>query len=390
MQIPEHLKKAVDNYLAGTATSSEKQQVNDWFQSFNDEEVAVSADVTDQWSKLREDMRTGIQASIQRQEPLAKPDSVRFLSLYRWVAAASIALLVCGGYFYFSQRTPSINTAKLSGNKHLQIHDVPPGGSKAVLTLADGSTVVLDSAKNGTLIRQGSVNISKPEDGRLAYNASSAGAKEVLYNVIATPRGGEYALQLADGSKVWINAASSLRFPTAFNGNERTVELTGEAYFEVAGDAEKPFKVIVNGIEVAVLGTHFNINAYTDESSISTTLVEGAVKVIADHQSLLLSPGQQAQVDKAGEMTLVKKANLDVATAWKNGRFEFEDNSITSVMQQIQRWYNVEVVYDGKTPDIRFSGAISRQENVSKVLTMLELTHLVRFRMENNTIHIMP
>lgn len=390
MQIPEHLKKAVDNYLAGIATPLEKQQVNDWFRSFNDEEVEVSADVTDQWSKLREDMRVGIQASIQRQESLAKPVKVRLLSAYRWAAAASILLLVCGSYFYFNQRPPSIDIAKVSGKKHLQLHDVPPGGSKAVLTLADGSTVVLDSAKNGTLIRQGTVNISKPEDGQLAYNAGAPGAKEVLYNVIATPRGGEYALQLADGSKVWINAASSLRFPTAFNGNERSVELTGEAYFEVARNAEKPFKVIVNGIEVAVLGTHFNINAYADESSIKTTLVEGAVKVTADHQSLLLSPGQQAQVDKAGEMTLIKKANLDVATAWKNGRFEFEDNSIISVMQQIQRWYNVAVVYDGKVPDIRFSGAISRQENVSKVLTMLELTHLVRFRMENNTIHIMP
>ncbi|MET6996334.1 FecR domain-containing protein [Chitinophaga defluvii] len=390
MQIPEHLKKAVDNYLAGIATPLEKQQVNDWFRSFNDDEVEIPSEVPDQWLKLREDMRAGIEASIQRQEPLAKPARVRLLSVYRWVAAAGIALLVCGSYFYFSQRSPSVDAAKISGNTHLQLNDVPPGGSKAVLTLADGSTIVLDSAKNGTLIRQGTVDISKPEDGQLAYNTGAPGAKEVLYNIIATPRGGEYALQLADGSKVWINAASSLRFPTAFNGDERRVELTGEAYFEVAGDPGKPFKVIVNGIEVAVLGTHFNINAYTDESSIRTTLVEGAVKVTGEHQSLLLSPGQQAQVDKAGEMTLIKKANLDVATAWKNGRFEFEDNSITSVMQQIQRWYNVAVVYDGKIPDIRFSGAISRQENVSKVLSMLELTHLVRFRMENNTIHIIP
>lgn len=390
MQIPEHLKKAVDNYLAGIATPLEKQQVNDWFRSFNDDEVEVPSEVPDQWLKLREDMRAGIEASIQRQEPLAKSARVRLLSVYRWVAAAGIALLVCGSYFYFSQQSPSVDAAKISGNTHLQLNDVPPGGSKAVLTLADGSTIVLDSAKNGTLIRQGTVDISKPEDGQLAYNTGAPGAKEVLYNIIATPRGGEYALQLADGSKVWINAASSLRFPTAFNGDERRVELTGEAYFEVAGDPGKPFKVIVNGIEVAVLGTHFNINAYTDESSIRTTLVEGAVKVTGEHQSLLLSPGQQAQVDKAGEMILIKKANLDVATAWKNGRFEFEDNSITSVMQQIQRWYNVGVVYDGKIPDIRFSGAISRQENVSKVLTMLELTHLVRFRMENNTIHIIP
>lgn len=390
MKIPEHLKKAVDNYLSGIATPLEKQQVNDWFRSFNDDEVEVPSEVPDQWLKLREDMRAGIEASIQRQEPLAKPARVRLLSVYRWVAAAGIALLVCGSYFYFSQQSPSVDAAKISGNTHLQLNDVPPGGSKAVLTLADGSTIVLDSAKNGTLIRQGTVDISKPEDGQLAYNTGAPGAKEVLYNVIATPRGGEYALQLADGSKVWINAASSLRFPTAFNGDERRVELTGEAYFEVAGDPGKPFKVIVNGIEVAVLGTHFNINAYTDESSIRTTLVEGAVKVTGEHQSLLLSPGQQAQVDKAGEMILIKKANLDVATAWKNGRFEFEDNSITSVMQQIQRWYNVAVVYDGKIPDIRFSGAISRQENVSKVLSMLELTHLVRFRMENNTIHIIP
>lgn len=390
MQIPEHLKKAVDNYLAGIATPLEKQQVNEWFQAFNDEEVEVPSDIADQWLQLREDMRTSIRASIGREEGAVKPAFMRFLSGYRWAAAASAVLLVLGGYFYFSQRVPSADITKIAGNESQPLYDVPPGGNKAVLTLADGSTVVLDSAKNGTLIRQGSVNISKPEDGQLAYNASQPGVTEVLYNTIATPRGGEYALQLADGSKVWINAASSLHFPTAFNGNERRVELTGEAYFEVAKHPGKPFKVIVNGMEIAVLGTHFNINAYTEENSIKTTLVEGAVKVTADHQSLLLSPGQQAQVNKAGEMTLIKKANLDVATAWKNGRFEFEDNSITSVMQQIQRWYNVEVVYDGKVPDIRFSGAISRQENISKVLTMLELTHLVRFSMENNTIHIIP
>ncbi len=217
MQIPEHLKKAVDNYLAGIATPLEKQQVNDWFRSFNDDEVEIPSEVPDQWLKLREDMRAGIEASIQRQEPLAKPARVRLLSVYRWVAAAGIALLVCGSYFYFSQRSPSVDAAKISGNTHLQLNDVPPGGSKAVLTLADGSTIVLDSAKNGTLIRQGTVDISKPEDGQLAYNTGAPGAKEVLYNIIATPRGGEYALQLADGSKVWINAASSLRFPTAFN-----------------------------------------------------------------------------------------------------------------------------------------------------------------------------
>ncbi|CAL1519686.1 FecR domain-containing protein [Chitinophaga sp. MM2321] len=394
MQIPEQLRKAIDNYLAGMATPLEKQQVNDWFYAFHDEEVEVPADVADLRLQLQESMRAGIRASIQQHEKAAKPALVIFLWKHRWIAAASILFLACSSYFYFNRTVSSDGMAATAHKTNFHMHDVAPGGNKAVLILADGSNIVLDSARNGTLIQQGKTKISKPEDGRLTYSPGQSGTAEILYNTIATPRGGEYELVLADGTKVWMNAASSLHFPTTFHGKERRVVLTGEAYFEVAKNPDMPFKVTVNDMEVAVLGTHFNVNAYTDENSIRTTLLEGAVKVTATaastgQQPMLLKPGQQAQVNKEGQLQLVKNVNVDVATAWKNGRFEFDDNSLPSVMRQITRWYNVDVVYEGNIPDISFSGAISRQENVSQVLTMLELTHMIRFRLEGKTIHIM-
>ncbi len=277
-------------------------------------------------------------------------------------------------------------------------NDISPGGNKATLTLANGATVILDSAHNGEITQQGNQKILKLDNGLLAYNktnslsASALLKTEILYNTIQTPRGGQYAIVLPDGSKAWLNAASSLRFPIAFAKNERRVELTGEAYFEVNHDSHKPFKVVIpaspsgeGGGEVEVLGTHFNINAYEDEGEIKTTLLEGSVKLMRSDKSNLLKPGEQGQINKSGAIKIIQDADLEEALAWKNGNFQFNAN-IESIMRQVSRWYDVEIVYDGEKVNQNFVANISRNVPVSKLLRLLQLTNLVHFKIDGKKI----
>ena len=227
-------------------------------------------------------------------------------------------------------------------------------------------------------------------NGSLSYqNISKSKTPETLYNTISTPNGGDYQLVLADGSKVWLNAASSLRFPANFVGRERKVELTGEAYFEVAKNPAMPFKVKLNGMEVEVLGTHFNINSYADESAIRTTLLEGSIKINRPHASSLLKPGQQAMMDKNGQISVINDADLDEAVAWKDGKFQFDRADIHNVMRQLARWYNIDVEYKG-TVASHFGGTISRDVNLSKVLGMLHLTGEVKFQVQDKKVIVMP
>jgi ferric-dicitrate binding protein FerR (iron transport regulator) len=217
----------------------------------------------------------------------------------------------------------------------------------------------------------------------------------MVYNTIATPRGGEYQIELSDGTKVWLNAASSLKFPAAFTGDERNVMLTGEAYFEVAKNAKMLFNVTVNGLRVDVLGTHFNVNAYSDENVIATTLLEGAVKVTSQviagtpSRSLTMKPGQQANVTGAGRMSLVKDADVEKAVAWKNGQFQFDNEDIATIMRQISRWYDVDVLYQGAVPKRFFTGKISRRSNASQVIDMLEFAG-VNLKLVGRNIVVVP
>jgi transmembrane sensor len=310
----------------------------------------------------------------------------RFRPLYKWIAAAAILVFVVGGLWFIVGRdgaeTPSIAVTP-------KMNDVAPGGDKAILTLADGTKVVLDTADNGAITKQGDVTVIKL-NGQLAYNKGGAGATEVLYNTISTPRGGQYQLVLADGSKVWLNAASSLKFPTAFNGNDRVVELSGEGYFEVTHDANKPFHVKVNDMGVQVLGTHFNINSYSDEPAIKTTLLQGRVMVKKAEKLVYLNPGQQA-VTQPGEDNI--KVDYDVDTeevvAWKNGRFRFNSANIEAILRQTARWYDVEVIYRGETNET-FSGGLPRSENISQLLKILEATGKVGFTINGKQIIVQP
>jgi transmembrane sensor len=307
-----------------------------------------------------------------------------------WWAAAAILLLIASGSYFFLNHQHSKTPVASVENKVL-INDAAPGGNKAILTLANGSEIILSNAKNGALTQQGNTKVVKLEDGKLAYQSGKINAPIAIeYNTVSTPRGGQYQLTLSDGSKVWLNAESEITFPTAFTGKERKVVIKGEAYFEVAHDATKPFEVTANGMEVQVLGTHFNINAYDDDNYIKTTLLEGSVKVTKGNESVLIVPGEQAKVSSSTDVIKIKKdADLDEAVAWKNGFFYFSHAGLQTVLHEFSRWYDVDVEYEGVLPQRVFEGKIQRSLNLSEVLKILE-TNDVHFKIEGKKIVVTP
>lgn len=290
----------------------------------------------------------------------------------RWaVAAVLIGLIACGTYIFFNARKQASPIAVT------RVTDLPPGSNKAVLTLANGQQVILDNTNKGAIASQGSAQVIKLDSGLLAYNKTGKGTEEVLYNLITTPRGGQYQLILPDGSHVWLNAASSLRYPTAFVGKQRQVELSGEAYFEVIKNARQPFLVKTSHVNITVLGTHFNIMAYGEESLIQTTLAEGSVQVSNVSGSVLISPGQQASFNKSGNQHFtVAQANLEEVLAWKNGQILLSNVNVPAIMRQISRWYDVDISYSGGIPDKSFSGMIDRNVPLSDVLKVLDAYNL--------------
>lgn len=307
---------------------------------------------------------------------------------YRQILATAAVLIVLltGAFFLKNYLTKSRQeTAKAVS----PVQDIPPGGNRATLTLAGGSMILLDSAQNGLLARQGGTKVIKLNNGQLAYQGARNTQGTVTYNTITTPRGGEYKVTLPDGSNVFLNAASSLTYPTAFPKDRRSVKLTGEAYFEIAPNSKSPFLVQVDSMQVQVLGTAFNIMAYPEESTIRTTLVEGAVKVLASHQEKALKPNQQAILNSDGQLSLNTQANINEAIAWKNGYFQYSDATIDDIMKDVSRWYNVKIEYDG-TIHRHFVARISRDEPVSRLLQLLELTHSVHFNIESNKIIVRP
>lgn len=299
------------------------------------------------------------------------------------IAASVIGLIIMGGWL-LSNKNARPQTAKAKEKKIEYKNDVLPGGDKAVLTLADGSTIVLDDAKNGSLSQQGNSKVIKI-DGKLAYDVLSDGSKAIVYNTIATPKGGQYQVELADGTQVWLNAASSLHFPTAFTGKERRVEITGEAYFEVKKNA-MPFVVSVNGAEVQVLGTHFNVMAYNEEEAVKTTLLEGAVNFISGAKSNMLKPGQQAQLEKSGHVKVESDVDVESVLAWKNGLFHFESSDLETVLRQIARWYDVEVVFKSKKTYDPLYVEMPRNTKLSDVLKALEISGGAKFDIQGKKI----
>jgi ferric-dicitrate binding protein FerR (iron transport regulator) len=407
-----------EKWLNGSITDQEKTEFTDWYNHFNDEELLLAPEYQPVIKQLEEEMLISIRKRIAADVsppssqdlpdnlpndfPQQKGDSPKEGgALYRmkWfrvsAAAALIAVLATGAWFFVGRKGPG--QAPLTAQKSAPPApaDVLPGSNKALLTLDDGSTIALDSAKSGSLTRQGNTRVLKSEDGQLKYEpVTGDNAVGVSYNILSTPKGGQYKLVLPDGSQVWLNAASSIRYPAAFSGKERKVEVSGEAYFEITKNASMPFRVLVDHqlkaihpMEIEVLGTHFNVNAYADETAIRTTLLEGLVKVAKGASSRLLRPGQQAQLQDNGEIRWIPDADTENAVAWKNGVFEFGDENLQTVMRQISRWYDVEVVYEGNIPADRFTGRVSRNTSLSGVLKILKLSD-IRFTIENKKIII--
>ena len=316
-----------------------------------------------------------------------------FLNVSGWrkLAVAALVLLIAGRVvLFFLPAAPSKLPPASPRQPASYAHDLPPGTNNAILTLADGRSITLDSAANGGLAQQGNTKVIKL-NGQIAYTKTGNAQADdaILFNTISTARGNQYQLVLSDGSKVWLNAASSLRFPTSFKGKERRVEVTGEAYFEIAKNPAMPFKVQAGNGEIDVLGTHFNVNAYADEPSVKTTLLEGAVAVKKATARQMLVPGQQAEFSPQGAITLAENVDVTRETAWKDGFFWFNNTDIHTLMRQVSRWYDVEVEFKGNITDDGFTGKISRNVPLSKLLNVLEQYEL-HFKIEGKKIIVLP
>jgi len=270
-----------------------------------------------------------------------------------------------------------------------QQKDLLPGHNKAMLTLSNGAVVDLDDAHTGKIARQGNAIADKAANGELVYKIVEANPPEMVFNTLTTPKGGQFKLVLPDGSEVWLNAASSITYPTSFAGNERKVEITGEAYLEIAHNPAKPFIVNVSGMEVKVLGTHFNINAYNDEAAVKTSLLEGSISLSKGGNAVMLRPGQQAQMTRDASLKVVNDVDMDEVVAWKNGFFAFNRADLQMVMRQIARWYDVDISYEGKIPERFFGGKIDRNINASDVLKILAESK-VHFTISDKKIIVKP
>ena len=315
----------------------------------------------------------------------SKTEKTAVIKLFNWkkiAVAASVLVAIGIGTFVAFQNKDEAPVMIVSKPKS----DKAPGKTGAILTLSDGSKIVLDSLGNGLIANQNNTTVSK-KNGGLVYK--SGNNSELVYNTMTTPRARQFNLELSDGTKVWLNASSSLTFPTSFASNERKVILTGEAYFEVAKDKNRPFRVSVNEMQVNVLGTHFNINAYDDEAAINTTLLEGSVLLSEKSQKVLLKPGQQAQKQKKGTIVVNNKVNIDEVMGWKNGVFYFENANLQTVLREISRWYDVDVVFEKGVPVRTFEGEIQRNLKLSQVLKILE-KNKVHFKIDGNVLRVQP
>ena len=370
-----------EKWLNGTITEKEKKEFSEWYN--NEEDTHLN--IPEKFASSEEHLRTRIFSVISRKQNRTSRTAI--MKKPAVVAASFILLFVTLALIFLpreKQAGQNQNTAEIPILKN---DSVKPGGNKAILVLSDGTQLVLDSVTNGTIAQDVHAKVIKLDDGQLAYSSSDQGFKSIAYNTLSTPRGGQYAITLADGTKVWLNSASSLRFPSSFTEQKRIVDLAGEGYFEVAPNRERPFIVRVNNIEVKVLGTDFNIMSYQDEFSINTTLLEGSVLISQQQETAKLRPGQQAQVTIDGKMAIVKNVDVEQAIAWKNGVFNFNGSDIESTMRQISRWYDIEVIIENKIKE-HFYGTIPRNSTIEKVLQMLEHTGVIHFNRQGRKVFV--
>ncbi|WP_419698051.1 FecR family protein [Mucilaginibacter sp. NFX135] len=375
------LGKLIAKYLQKELTEQEQGELEQWLQAdeHNQELFKKLTDQTIIDSELEtfeaNDKNKAWRNIVKKtgfKSPARKKTTIKSWPAY---AAAIVILIALGVTLTMYRNTSGEQKMAVKPQK-----DLLPGSNKAILTLADGSKIVLDNAKRGKIANQQNVVITKDQSGELVYQAAETSQNEELppvekniMNTLATPRGGQYQIVLPDGTRVWLNSASSLKYPTAFAGNERRVELNGEAYFEVSKDPNKPFYVKTATQTVTVLGTHFNINSYADEGATKTTLLEGSVRVTGNTNGVTakLKPGEQA-VNTINAIDVKENADIDEALAWKNGKFLFRNTDLHTIMRQLSRWYDVDVEYQGNVAQKHYRGRISRNVPVSDIFQILK------------------
>jgi transmembrane sensor len=372
----QQIRDLADKLLKGIISEKERALFEDWYNQQAPDSIDWIKDINA--TSLKERLFQSIQQEIYSDQSAVFIRKNNRIGWRHIAAAIVIFAFGIGGYFvFFNKPRREITQSRIQQQVK---KDIAPGTNKAMLTLSNGSTILLDSAHTGMLAKQGNAKILKLNSGQLAYNTLNEKPAEALYNILTTPRGGQYQLQLPDGTHVWLNASSSIKYPTAFTGKKRDVEISGEAYFKIAKNPGQPFIVTVNGMEVQALGTQFNINSYNDEASVSTTLVEGSVKVTSDNVGVILEPGQQSQL-KNGRLRLIKNANTEEITSWKEGWFHFESVDLKTILRQFSRWYDVDVVYEGEIKNRKFFGVVNRSSTLLNVLEMLKDNNIV-FKIE--------
>jgi transmembrane sensor len=388
----ERLQVLYQHYLLGTLTALEHKEWQSMLTN-RDLKQALEEIVEEGWYEFSDNELLYMNKKTEDEifEHIISLPQQKNRKINGWkpyMVAASLFFLVITSLYLHNYKLSNKTKSPKAYNQKIR-----PGGNNAYLTLSNGKKIALNDKKDGVLAMQNGVQILKTGDGRITYSVTGTNmVTDNSYNVIETPKGGQYQITLPDGTRVWLNAASSLKYPSAFKGNERKVELSGEAYFEVSKNKAMPFKVMTNTQTVEVLGTHFNINGYSEELVTKTTLLEGSVSVKNNHNttSVVISPGQQARImanvnDKIG----VVEADTEEVMAWKNNYFRFNNENIKSVMRKISRWYDVNVEYEGNISDEEFNGTISRTKNIAQVLEMLEDTKSVHFKVEGRRIVVM-
>jgi len=392
-------KYLIDKYLQNSLTAGESSQLQNLLQRrehLDSLEAMILAELQEQQPEEADDeaVKASILEKLETKMALLEEDRPS-LTLpaertgkmpWRLLAAASVLLLLTGGWLW-SRHTTSRPIQLAS--KPVPAKKVAPGSSKATLTLADGSEIQLDDSNKGNIAVQGGIKVIKMDNGVLAYNGRNTNNAD-MYNTIRTPRGGQYEVVLPDGTRAWLNSASSLRFPTSFSGAKREVTLTGQGYFEVAKSKEHPFIVHTPKTDINVLGTSFDVMAYEDEPETNTTLIEGAVAVGHAGAEQRLKPGEQAHLDLTSRSMSVRKPDVEEVIAWKNGKFQFGRSDIKAIMRQIARWYDVEIEYKGDLSGLRLSGVLSRKGDMTELLDALQETGDVHFTTTNNKIIVTP
>lgn len=372
----ERIKYLIDQYLTGQCSRQEKLELESWYKNLGSDKPDWLIEGSSEANKRLNILFSRLKATIDNRNIEGKVKKLRITILRIAAAVFALGILATAAYLFIRKDT-AIEIAAT-------VNDAAPGGQHAILTLGDGSVIHLDSTANGQIARLQGMQIIKLDSGSLAYRGEPA---EVTYNILSTPNGGQYHIVLPDGSNVWLNAASSIKFPTVFNNSIREVTMTGEAYYEVSHNPAAPFIVKTGNVSVKVLGTHFNINAYKDEPEISTTLIQGSVRVSNGKQTQPLIPGYKASV--RGSDISIEPADVEKETAWKYGIFDFNGVSVDEMMRQLSKWYDVEVIYEGEVPKRKFAGQIGRDLMLSEVLKGLG-TLGFKFRIEGKKLYLTP